>query len=90
MTVGAANIADQTADQRDEEDGSPAKPLREGPPQQGRNTENANHLGGEVTGCLYGNAQVLGNVDEGGHDGGSSEGAHHRMEGYEDQVYDFL
>lgn len=84
VAVGAANVADQTANQRDEEDGSPAITLRERPPQQRRNSENANNLRGEVTRCLYGNAQVLGNVDESSHDRCSSKGTHHSMKSYED------
>lgn len=90
MAVCAADVANQTADQRDQEDGSSAITLGKGPPQQRCNSQDANHLGCQVTCCLDGNVQVLCNVDKGRHDGGSSEGAHHGVEGHQDQIYDFL
>lgn len=90
MAVGAADVADETANQRDQEDGSPAITLRQGPPEKRCNPEDGNHQRSEVTCCLDGDVQILCDVDEGCHDGSSSEGAHHGMEGHENKICDFL
>lgn len=88
--VGTANVADQTANEGDDEDGSATVALRNGTPEERRYSEDADDQGGEVASGLDFDLQVLGDVHEGGHDGCSSKSSHHGVEGDEEEIHDFL
>lgn len=90
VTIRAPDVADETADQGDQEDRPPAKALRQRSPEQRRDAQDGNHQGREVACGLYFNVEIHRDVHEGCHDGGSGEGPHHGVKGDEDQVDDFL
>lgn len=90
VCVGTANVADQTADQGDDEDGSATVALRQGAPEERCYTEDANDQGGEVASCLDFDLQVLGDIHKGGHDCCCGEGSHHGVESDQDEIRDFL
>lgn len=89
-TVGAANVADQTANQGHDEDGTPTVALRERPPEKRRATKDGDDQGGEIAGCLDLNVQILGDIHKGGHDCRGGKSPHHGVEGNEEKVRDFL
>ena len=87
---GAANVADQTADQRDEEDGAPAETLGQGAPEE-RCTAQDGYLEREhVRRPVDRNTQIFGNLGEDGLNGGGCEGGHHGVEGDHGEIEDFL
>lgn len=81
VAVGAPDVADETADERDEEDGPPAVALRQRPPEQRRTAQDGDHQRREVACGLYFDVEILGDVHEGCHDRGGGEGPHHGVEG---------